>query len=141
MTELADNHNVEWTIHPIRRNLFQALLVSIIVIGVAYSLALLTGSGEWTLLYLGIFMLSLHRYFFPTNYSVSRDGITVRRPWRQYEYALEEYRSFTVAENGIQLNRMNRDTMYDRIRGVFIMTDGKKEEVADILSTQLGKTE
>lgn len=116
-------------------------MVSIIVIGVAYSLALLTGSANWTLLYLGIFLLSLHRYFFSTHYTVSKDGITVRRPWRQYEYTLEDYRSFTVAENGIQLNRMQGDTMYDRIRGVYLMTNRKKKEVASILESQLKRTD
>lgn len=130
----------EWTIHPVKENRVQALLVSVILFGVAYAMAMLTGNLLWTLFYLLIFLLSLHRYFFHTTYRLNRESLTIERPWRQQVYPLEEFRSFTVTRNGVQLNRMVHDSFYDRLRGIFIITGRQHEDVVQHLTSQLKET-
>jgi len=127
----------EWTIHPVKENTMQAMLVSVILFGVAYAMAMLTGNLLWTLFYLTIFLFSLHRYFFPTTYRLSEESLTIERPWRQQIYPLEEFRSFTATRNGVQLNRLEHDSLYDRLRGVFIITGQEHENVVNRLRTQL----
>lgn len=127
----------EWTIHPVKENKVQAFLVSAILFGVAYALALLTGNLLWTLFYLAIFIISLHKYFFQTQYRLTENTLVVERPWRRQDYSLEEFRSFAVAKNGIQLNRFEHDSFYDRIRGVFILTRSQQEQVIRHLQSRL----
>jgi len=136
----VNNTIVEWTIHPVRENRLQAGLVTVVVIGVAYALALLTGDLTWAVFYFAIFCLSLHRYFFPTHYHLTSKLLLVKRPWRSYSLQLDEFRSFTETGNGIQLNRMEHDSFIDRLRGVFILTGDKHARIVDQLQTQMQMT-
>ena len=120
-----------------KENYLRTAMVGIIIVGVAYSLALLTGSAGWILLYLAIFLLSLHRFFFETHYAIDEDGVKITRPWRTYQHAYVDFRSFTRTKNGIQLNRMSHESFYDRIRGVYIITNEHTNEVVSILKNHL----
>ena len=130
---------MEWNIHPMKDNYLRTTMVGIIIIGVAYSLALLTGSAGWFLLYLGIFLLSLHRFFFATHYFIDGGGVKITRPWRTYKYVYEDFRSYTRTRNGVQLNRMSRESLYDRIRGVYIITNDRTDDVVDVLQHHLSE--
>ena len=115
----------------------QAGLVIIVVIGIAYALALLTGHLIWTLFYFLIFLVSLHRYFFPTHYRLTPDYLEVGRPWRNYRLDISQFRSFTETKTGIQLNRMGHDSFIDRLRGVYILTGKKHDAVVGQLKASL----
>lgn len=120
-----------------KENYLRTAMVGIIIVGMTYSLALLTGSAGWLLLYLAIFLLSLHRFFFATRYSIDEKGVTITRPWRNYEYTYDDFQSFTSTKNGVQLNRMSSESFYDRIRGVYIISNDDTADVVKVLRNHL----
>lgn len=87
-----------------------------------------------------VFLLSLSRWFLPTTYSLSDDGVAVTTPLGRRTTPWSAFRGFAPGRNGILLTRLNRPTLLDRWRGLYLYVDdqGLRERLTAELTRRLG---
>lgn len=87
-----------------------------------------------------VFLLSLSRWFLPTTYCLSDDGVAVSTPMGRRTRPWSAFHGFTPGRNGILLTRLRRPTLLDRWRGLFLYVDdpGLRERLTAELGRRLG---
>jgi len=86
---------------------------------------------EWYMVALGALFLfgSLSSYFFPTRYTISDDGVEMRRIGRLVKRGWGEFRSFYADKRGLMLSTFDRPSRMDAFRGFNIHFSGNRDQV------------
>ncbi len=96
-------------------------------------------------LLLGIMIYNLFPYYLPSDYSFEDEGIRVTRWKREHFYKWNDYRSFTIEQNGIvlwaEVSAPSKDTpfrekMSSLRRSVFLLMSKEMLEQAEPLLRQ-----
>lgn len=69
-----------WTAHPAREHPLRTLLAVTVIAGLALLIARVGGDPGWGLASAGVLAAVLRRYFLPTRYRVTDDGVDVTTP-------------------------------------------------------------
>jgi hypothetical protein len=90
----------------------------------------MTSSWIWVAFSLGIFFISLARYFFRSSYVLSPEGVTARFPLRTIQRSWTDFASWKTHSNGVFLSPYRKPTRLENFRGLFLLTDGHRDSVA-----------
>ncbi len=130
--------SIEWSCHPVkRRPLFSAgitLLVLLIIVMVYNT----TQSVFFGLLAFIIMFLSLAKFYFPTQYLLNDQGVTVRTTTQTMTKKWSDFRSFYGDKNGILLSPIAEPSRLENFRGQFIMFNNNKDEVTAFVKSRIG---
>lgn len=110
-------------------------LFVLLVIAAVYNT---TESAFFGLLAFVVMLVSLAKFYFPTHYRLSENGVTVRTTTQTLTKNWSAYRSFYPDKNGILLSPFAEPSRLENFRGLFIMFNGNKEQVTEFVKSHIG---
>ena len=111
---------MKWSVHPALRNYRKTILSLIFIIGFLTFIAVFYGIF-WSFLGFIILFVSLYSYFFPSNYEVDEEYVTIRNMFITQRRKLTEFKKVYRGKNGILLSPFKRKTILNQFRGVFLL--------------------
>lgn len=126
-----------WTCHPLKRNPFLSVLVSVFILLVAVIVYLATQSNFFTVIALLVLIGSLTRFFFPTSYVLDERGITVKTRMQKLTKEWQLYRSCYPDRNGILLSPFGSPSRLENFRGLYVMFERNGSEVIPIVKREI----
>ncbi|MCK4871117.1 MAG: hypothetical protein KAS72_00160 [Phycisphaerales bacterium] len=141
-TEDEDNVVVEfsWHAHPAAKHRGRAVVAFVVILAVAAAVYLmLTGVAGvwqnviWSVAAGAILFATLHRFYFPTAYSIDADGITSEHLLSTRRYHWAQIQRFFVDENGGFLATTRHRPRIRPLQGMHIVFgEDRKEAVRHI---------
>lgn len=120
---------LSWRCHPSRRSVMRTVLVLSFLLGLLYFISWYTGSAGLGVIFTVLMFLSLSAYFFPTWYTLSDGGISVRTLVTKMKRPWSVYRSHWPDRNGVLLSPFPSRSRLENFRGVFIRYEDNRDEV------------
>ncbi|MEW5993312.1 MAG: hypothetical protein AB1744_02820 [Candidatus Zixiibacteriota bacterium] len=131
---------LEWTCHPVKRRPWVSVLVSMFIIVVVVVVYYTTMSKAFAVLAMVIMLASLAKFYFPTGYRLTPDGITVKTTTQTLHKQWSLYRSCYPDKNGILLSPFARPSRLESFRGIYVMFSGNRDEVTAYVEEHIGKS-
>ncbi len=129
---------IQWQIHPMGDSVSKAFFfwaVVIMVIWAVYwnvsSSFSPAGSIIFTMVASFLLLLSLTSFFLPTCYSISSEGIEVKRWFYKRNFAWSRVRSATAEKSGIFISPFPVRTRLENFRGVYLIYNDNMQAVID----------
>ncbi|NNF44034.1 MAG: PH domain-containing protein [Phycisphaerales bacterium] len=126
-----------WRAHPAREHRGRAVL-GVVAVGVFATLSgLLMQSIWWAVAAAMCLLLTLNRFFLPSEFEVDAEGLTARYPLRRQRVRWETLRRFTCGMNGGVLSTRSRPSFLDGSRSVHVLFGRERERVCRIIRERL----
>ena len=115
------SETMTWRAHPAREQpgrtaLAVATIAVITVLGVQ-----VMGHPAWAALAIGVLLLSLNRFFFPTRFTIDGEGITASYPFSTQRLNWQQVRRFGHDEDGAFLSSRARKSFLDGFSGMHLI--------------------
>jgi len=128
-----------WTCHPMKRKPLAAAIATALIILIGVLVYLSTESRMFTVLALVILLLSLAKFYFPTEYRLSDRRIIVKTTTHTLVKEWPLYRSCWPDKNGILLSPFVEQSRLENFRGLFLLFDNNAEDVTAFVRARIGK--
>jgi hypothetical protein len=127
--EQSATPTLSWRSFPFLEKRVQGISVLIFILAVLAGIWFWT--YEWYMVALGAIFLfgTLASYFFPTKFTLSDDGVELRRLGRSVRRGWDEFRSFYADKRGLMLSTFDRVSRMDAFRGFNIHFSGNRDAV------------
>lgn len=130
---------LEWTCHPMKRRPLAAVLTSVLIIVLTFIVYLSTESRMFAVLALVILLLSLAKFYFPTQYRLTDRRIMIKTTTHTQVKEWPLYRSSWPDKNGILLSPFADQSRLENFRGLFLLFDRNGDEVTAFVKARIGK--
>lgn len=128
---------VTWNVHPARRSLPKAILVSIIILLLTFFSSWYAGTPFGGLAFV-LLTGSLWPFYVPTRYRITSWGVEqIRWPVRQ-KRPWSQFRRYEVDARGILLSPFISPSRLDSFRGMYLLTGNGPQEIREVVAAQLG---
>ena len=131
---------MKWTVHPAKRDLLKTLLSGFFVSAFLIFVAIFYGIF-WSIFGFIVLLVSLHSYFFPTSYEITKDEVVIKNIFMTQRRKLSEFRKVYVGRNGTLLSPFRRKTFLNQFRGVFLLLPVNRDEILTLLRSRIESTE
>lgn len=131
------DEKIEWQVHPARERPLAFILVIIFLAVCGVAIHGYSGSRILPVVSIGILLISLQSFFFPTDFVLDNTGIEIRKLFGKRKRPWREFRIYYRTNKGIQVSTFPRPSWLDSYRGVFLILSGNREEVEKILQHNL----
>ena len=118
-----------WKCHPARRSMPRTGLVILFLVLLFFFLVWYTGSPGFSVVLMVVMFLTLSAYWFPTRYTLTHEGVTVKTIVNTYERAWSLFRSYWPDKNGVLLSPFPYRSRLENFRGLFVRFEGNRDEV------------
>jgi hypothetical protein len=120
---------ISWRSFPFLEKRLQGISVLVFILVILVGIWFWT--YEWYMVALGGLFLfgSLASYFLPTRFTLSDEGVEMRRIGRQIKRGWSEFRSFYADKRGLMLSTFDRPSRMDAFRGFNIHFSGNRDAV------------
>ena len=119
--EQATSPVLSWQVHPARERWKAALLAAAVIAIAAWLVAELMEQPAWGLFAAAVLVVGCNRFFFPTTYELTTDGIIARYPLKTIRYQWPELRRFVYDQTGGFLSPRARRSFLDEYRGMSLL--------------------
>ncbi len=136
-TQYPPGETLEWTCHPVKRNPLVSLLVSLFLVAVIVIVYYITASRLFGILAALIMFASLAKFYFPTTYRMTPEGITIKTTTQTLHKPWSTYRSYYPDKNGVLLSPFLQPSRLENFRGLYVMFAGNREEVLSYIKAHL----
>jgi hypothetical protein len=110
-----------WRSYPLAQEApFKSALLMAMMGGVSLGAGLSFAHWFYGALSLGVLILSLSRYFFPTLYALDQGGVHSRHLGWSRHYSWKQFRRAEVRADGVFLSPFVRPSRLDSFRGLFL---------------------
>jgi hypothetical protein len=116
-----DSPILSWQVHPARERWKTALAVATVLALAAWLSAQIMEQTGWGVFALCVLVVGCNRFFFPTRYELTNEGITARFPLRTVSYRWPEIRRFMYDETGGFLSPRSKSSFLDEYRGISLL--------------------
>ncbi len=128
---------ISWTVHPLvewpRRSLGLALLFAAIL-GIVY----FTLPGPlYLIVSVGVLFGSMGRFFLPTRYTLSAEGICVRFAGVARRFPWTNFRRVEAGPHGVFLSPFERPNRLENFRGLYLLLGARREEAVAYIRERL----
>jgi len=111
---------VQWRVHPARENPQKAgTVLGILAIFTAIFWAL--AGPWWALAPFPVGILATWSFWVPTTYTLTEEGIEVRRPLYKRLYPWRRFRRYSLEPDGVFLGTFSKPSALDPFRGLFLL--------------------
>jgi hypothetical protein len=129
MTE-AGTTEFQWTVHPARERPVAAVGAAAIIALFAGATYVFSERESWALFVTGVFCLAMNRFFFPTVYRFTADGVAARFPLlRTRTLSWSEARRIDLGSHAAWISPCRRRSWREHRRGVHILFGRRRERV------------
>ena len=125
----ATTGTLQWKCHPSRRNVLKTALVLLLLHGLMFFTMWYTGSAFIGIVVMTAMVLSLGAYFFPTWYTLTDKGVTVKTLVNKFERPWTIYRSHWPDKNGVLLSPFPGASRLENFRGLFVRFENNRDDV------------
>jgi hypothetical protein len=125
--EVADT--LHWKCHPSRRSLLKTALVLALLHALMFFTIWYTESVFIGIVVMTAMVLSLGAYFFPTWYTLTDKGVTVKSLVAKFERPWTVYRSHWPDKNGVLLSPFPGPSRLENFRGLFVRFENNRDDV------------
>jgi hypothetical protein len=133
----AISYDMEWTCHPLKRRPLAAVLVTLFIMVCGLAVYVATESRWFSAFALIVLYLSVAKFYFPTTYGVTSEGITVKTTTQKLFKPWSMYRSYYPDKNGVLLSPFTRPTRLENFRGLFVLFENNRTEVLEYLKEKI----
>jgi len=130
---------LEWRCHPVRRRPIVSAAVTLFIVLVVVSVFYATDSRAFAVLALVVMLLSLAKFYFPTDFKLTADDVTVKTTTQTLVKHWSQYRSFYPDKNGVLLSPFPEPSRLENFRGLYLMFAGNRDEVVSFVAAHIGK--
>lgn len=131
---------LNWTAHPLKSYPVKSVVLVLVMVALGFMLYWWTGEVVQTLFWVVICFLFVARYFFPTRYTLSAEGVQIRFLGRTTTRRWEEFKNFYVHSTGAHLSPFSSPSALDPFRGHYLLFSGNKETVVAFLKRRIGRS-
>ena len=136
-------HSLTWVSHPAADDpLYKFVLLVGLMLGISVGASwAFDQSGEllFGVLAFVLLFLSMARFFLPTRYHLTEDGLRVRFLGRKRHRPWSEFRNFYPYRIGVLLTPFPRPSRLDSFRGQFLRFNGNHDEVLEFIARHIKK--
>ena len=128
---------LEWTVHPVKRQPWVSVAVSLFVVLVTVCVYSWMESHLFTILALLIMLGSLAKFYFPTRYKMTDKSVTVKTTTQTLVKEWQLYRSCYPDKKGILLSPFATATRLENFRGLYVMFENNNEAVTSFVRERI----
>ena len=129
---------ITWRVHPAKRSLTKAILVSLVILLLTYFSSWYAGKPFGALAFI-LLMGSLWPFFVPTKYRITSWGVEqIRWPVRQ-KRPWSHFRRYEVDARGILLSPFISPSRLDSFRGMYLLIGNGSQKIQEVVAEQLGR--
>lgn len=132
-----DEIALQWVSHPVRESAAKSALAVGAVLASGIAVTYFMSSPGFGLLAVVIMFFSLSKFFFPTSYTLSDKGVTVKTTTQTFTRSWNQYRSYFTDKSGVLLSPFARPSRLENFRGLYITFSGNREEVISIIKSKI----
>jgi hypothetical protein len=114
---VLDSPLISWQIHPARERKKSALFATLVIAAAAFLTAQFMEEPGWGVFALFVLLIGCNRFYLPTRYEITADGITARYPLKTISYRWSELRRFVFDRAGGFLSPRARRSFLVEHRG------------------------
>jgi hypothetical protein len=132
------NEIIKWRAHPAREHPGRAAIGVVIIAGLAAA-AFLSFGIFWSIAAAAALIVSLNRFFFPSEFTIDQNGIRSRELLRRKLLRWSDVRRFAHDANGGFLSRRSRPSWTDSHAGMHILFGDRGGEIIGIIQQKLSE--
>ena len=129
---------VAWRSWPLEEGGLSAWLLSTIAVAIIVAVGLTTGSAQWALIACGVLAASAWRFFVPTHYELSAQGVLIEVFGRQRRIAWRSFESAELCREGAFLRPGGGS--WGIVRGLYVPWGAHRAEVVAFVEYYLSQT-
>jgi hypothetical protein len=118
-----------WQVHPARERWQTALLTGFVIALASWLTMELMQQPAWGVFAVTVLVVGCNRFFFPTRYEVTADGITACFPLKTLRYQWTELRRFVFDQSGGFLSPRAKRSFLDEHRGISLLFPGDSTQI------------
>jgi len=130
---------LQWRVHPARDRLAAAFFALTVIAVVAMLSAALMQSLWWGGLAFAFQMVTLRRFFLPSEFRLDGEGVSASNVWSKQRYRWGEIRRFLCDGRGGFLSTCRQNSMLDLFRGMHLLFDDDRETVIARINERIGR--
>ncbi|MCX7766257.1 MAG: hypothetical protein N2246_06095 [Candidatus Sumerlaeia bacterium] len=130
---------IKWTSHPFVERPVTSIAVILFIGFVALMVRILLETWFYALLSLFLIITSLAKYFFPTHYELTPEGIRVESWFSTQQKEWSAFKTFYKSSRGIVLSPFEHPSPLDSYRGIYLLCERNINEVINFVSQRLKK--
>ena len=123
----SSSETLTWRVHPARERPLAAGFAVAVIAALAWLAADLMQHPAWAAFAALVLVIALHRFFFPSEYRLDPEGVTLRQPWRTLHYPWAQIRRFEHGRRGGFLSSRSCVSVLDLFRGIPLLFDERRE--------------
>lgn len=110
-----------WTAHPAFERPRHAVAASVVILAIAVAIWLSFESLAWGGLALIVLLLALNRFFLPSRFTITSEGITATYPLLRKRAQWRYLRRFVCDDHGGYLSTRSQPSRMDAYRGMHLL--------------------
>jgi hypothetical protein len=134
ISDLTIENFMKWSVYPAKQNRTKTIL-SLVFVFCFIIFVLLFYGVVLAVLGCAILFVSLHSYYFPTQYEATQDEIVIKNIFVTQKRKMSEFKRLYKGKNGVLLSPFRHKTFLNHFRGVFLLLPPEREEIIDYLNT------
>lgn len=111
---------LSWRTHPMKDDAPRSYAVLVALLALSVLMNWTFGGWLWSVLAAALLMTSLGRYFLPTAYRLTAEGVEVRFLGRRVRRPWTSFRNLYPHPMGLHLSPFERPSALDPFRGLFL---------------------
>jgi hypothetical protein len=119
---------MNWIVHPARLNTTKTVVSALFILLFLAYIAIFWGVF-WAIFGFIVLFVSLHSYYFPTQYEVGGDYVQVKNIFFTQRRSLKEFVTVYEGRNGILLSPFKRKTVLNQFRGIFLLLPPERDDI------------
>ncbi|MHC5024030.1 MAG: hypothetical protein ACYTGG_08970 [Planctomycetota bacterium] len=135
MTIDQSGREFSWRAHPARERGARTVAAVVIIAAASGGVVLAAGVPGWSVtlavVAASVLVLATNRFFFPSRFTIDREGITARYPLRTMHRRWSDLRRFVHDRDGGYLSTRARASRLDGYQGMHILFGDQREAVID----------
>jgi hypothetical protein len=130
---------IDWIAHPLRDYPVKSLMLVLVILAVGLLTYWWVVNTFLTVFWVVVCFLFMARYFFPTRYTMSAEGLQIRFLGRTTTRRWYEFKNFYVHLTGAHLSPFPKPSALDPFRGHYLLFSGNKEAVVSFLKRRIAR--
>lgn len=137
MSGTTGTTSLNWKVHPFVEQTNRSIVLLLVLAGVLLLVGLNFPNPVWILLSAVLLFGSLTKYFLPTTYQFSRQGVEISFLGFKKFRAWDQFQSFHIGPTGVLLSPFKEPHRLENFRGEFVLFGSNREEVIEFVRTHV----
>lgn len=131
---------LNWRIHPFKRDWKVSGGLCLVLLLVPILTTAYVGSLALGIFFMVVMLVSLSRFFLPTEYQLNSDGVTIKSTFGTQQRNWAQFRSCYPDKNGVLISPFAGPSRLENFRGMYLIFEKNREEVLAFVRHHLATT-